>query len=281
MLNVSQRIEREYVSILRAVDAAARANNVKFLVAGALVRDVLMGHAHGIHPDRYTRDADIAIALSDWSAFARFREHLLQAQHFEPTRVTHRLMFANALPVDLMPYGGVENAAHEIHWPDDEDVVMNMEGYAEAAGNAVIVRVGDDLDVAFADLPEFVCLKCIAWNDRYFRERKTKDAQDIGFLLRHYLDAGNQERLYAEHADLLDANDFDYETASARLLARDIASRVSERLRNRVLAIIDRGMHSYNSPLLAQSMLSARGDGRELGRYLRLLDAFENELTDK
>lgn len=42
-------------------------------------------------------------------------------------------------------------------------------------------------------------------------------------ILTRYLDAGNPQRLYESHADLIDAN-FDYPLASARLAGRDASA---------------------------------------------------------
>jgi predicted nucleotidyltransferase len=43
------------------------------------------------------------------------------------------------------------------------------------------------------------------------------------YILEQYLDAGNNERLFEEHRDLLDVESFDYVRAGARLLGRDLA----------------------------------------------------------
>jgi predicted nucleotidyltransferase len=78
-------------------------------------------------------------------------------------------------------------------------------------------------------------LKIAAWPDRGHVNRK--DATDLAFLMQVYLDAGNNERLYEEHADLL-GDDFDYELAGARLLGRDIATITSPETRTQLLEIL-------------------------------------------
>ena len=45
----------------------------------------------------------------------------------------------------------------------------------------------------------------------------------MGLLLTTYFRVGNEERLYGEHAALLDEPDFDYDAAGARILGRDLA----------------------------------------------------------
>ena len=65
-------------------------------------------------------------------------------------------------------------------------------------------------------------MKLIAWNEN--RPKRATDALDLLHLIRNYLDPDNQSRLYMDHSDLIDADNFDYECAGARLLGRDIAS---------------------------------------------------------
>jgi predicted nucleotidyltransferase len=44
----------------------------------------------------------------------------------------------------------------------------------------------------------------VAWDDRRFE----RDGQDLGLIMRHYLHAGNQDRIYSEQGDwyLTDCN---------------------------------------------------------------------------
>ncbi len=42
-------------------------------------------------------------------------------------------------------------------------------------------------------------MKIIAWDDRRFE----RDAQDIGLIMNHYLDAGNQDRVYSDQGDCI------------------------------------------------------------------------------
>jgi hypothetical protein len=51
-----------------------------------------------------------------------------------------------------------------------------------------------------------------------------RDADDLRLIIQHYLDAGNQDRIYSEHGDCSDLlnEEFDYERASARILGRDV-----------------------------------------------------------
>jgi len=68
-------------------------------------------------------------------------------------------------------------------------------------------------------------LKVIAWSDRHITAPR-KDAADLLLILKNYLDAGNQERLYDEAAHLLDDSNFNYERAGAWLAGHDAATAI-------------------------------------------------------
>lgn len=130
-----------------------------------------------------------------------------------------RLVYSGLL-IDLVPFGDIEEARSQIAWPPDFSVVMSTVGFREAYDNSIEVRIADDLIVRVASLPGLALMKIVAWDDRRFE----RDAQDLGLIMRHYLDAGNQDRIYTEQKDCFDLlnEEFDYEKASARVLGRDV-----------------------------------------------------------
>jgi len=66
-------------------------------------------------------------------------------------------------------------------------------------------------------------LKIIAWSKRHTAAPR-KDATDLLLILKNYLDAGNQQRLYEEAPHLLEDGNFDYERAGAWLAGQDAAN---------------------------------------------------------
>ena len=72
------------------------------MIAGALARDLLIFHQHGINAVRQTEDIDIAFAIPDWKAFDALRDRLIASGNFQSAgRALHRLRHSNGLPVDL------------------------------------------------------------------------------------------------------------------------------------------------------------------------------------
>lgn len=191
------------------------------LLVGAMARDVLLSFAHDIRVSRATQDMDFAFALAGWDGFADLKNALLASGAFtEASGVAHRLIFEHRYRVDLIPFGGVERADRTIAWPPQYTTVMSTLGYREAAAQAIAVRLPDGVVVAVASLPAQAVLKLFAWRDRR-HSRPGVDAGDLRLLLRSYLEAGNEERLYAEASHLLAAADYDHTRAGAWLLGRD------------------------------------------------------------
>lgn len=217
-LDLSSR--RELGLLADLVQAIRRARpDARFLLVGAMARDLLLSFAHGIESRRATEDLDFAFAVDDWRAFAELRAALLGGGFAEAAAVPHRLNY-DGYRVDLIPFGGIERVDGTIDWPPPQDTRMVVLGFREAMAAAVAVKLPGGMEVAVASLPALALLKLFAWADRRYTQ-PGKDAGDLWLLLRNYLDAGNRARLYDEARHLLEAADYDDELAGAWLLGSD------------------------------------------------------------
>jgi predicted nucleotidyltransferase len=100
---------------------------------------------------------------------------------------------------------------------------MTVVGYREALGSAIDVKLPENQRVLVVSLPMLAVLKMVASSERYTAAPR-KDATDLLLILKNYLDAGNQQRLYEEAAHLLEDSNFDYERAGAWLVGQDAAN---------------------------------------------------------
>jgi len=205
--------------LARSIDLAA--GGAPWLVAGAMARDLLLSHAHGIRIARLTRDVDIAVAVPSWEAFKLIRTALIGSGRFAPLPVMHKLRYDGGISLDLIPFGGLEDDDRTIAWPPDRAIIMNVAGFREALAASLVVMLPEDTQLRVVSLPALVALKLTAWRDRRLTE-PGKDAQDFFLVLSYYLDAGQRDRLDDEAAHLLDEPDFDYARAGARLLGADV-----------------------------------------------------------
>lgn len=273
-------IDPVILEILASVQVVARKLNYSYFLVGATARDMLMSHVFGIESRRATHDVDFAIALEDWDSFHLLRTALMESGDFASAESKVHLLYyrpgthGTAYPLDLIPFGGVERDGHQIAWPPDMSVVMNVTAYAEASASALEVDVGNGLIVRVVSIPALAALKLLAWDDRGLRDNK--DAQDLFFLLQYYHCAGNQDRLYGEAEALLAACDFDLPAAGAALLGYDAAVCLGEHSRQSLLAVL---ADAHKRDRLIVHM--TRSTAREPEIAIRLLSEFERGLKVK
>lgn len=214
--------DRAVLGPLARLIAAVRtaASETPLLLVGAAARDLFLLHAHGIVLHRATEDTDLALAVRSWDEFLRLREALIAAGRFTGDGPLHRLWHGDQR-VDIIPFGGVERPDRSIAWPTTGAEVMSVAGLSEAQATAVTVRLPHGASIEVAPLAALAVVKIWAWTDRRYTV-PGKDASDIWLFLRHYADAGNQDRLFgAEGEAALISFGFDVELAGAWLLGRD------------------------------------------------------------
>jgi predicted nucleotidyltransferase len=95
-------------------------------------------------------------------------------------------------------------------------MVMTVVGYEDALAAAENVQIEPELVMRVVSLAGLVVLKLFAWEDRGHQD--SRDAEDFATVLRSYAAAGNEDRLYGDSMDTMEAADFDIELAGARLL---------------------------------------------------------------
>ena len=249
-LDLADKQELTFLAELIA-DVRTAVPDGRFLLVGAMARDLLLYHAHGIRATRATSDVDLALAVADWAEFGALRSALLSSGAFSPhPKVAHKVFHRGRQEIDLIPFGGVERDDGTIVWPPEDDFVMGVLGFREALASSNDILLPHGQRVAAVALPMLAVLKVFAWSERRAREPR-KDAPDLLFILRKYLDAGHGDRLYNEAPQLFDASDFDYERAGGWLAGHDAAElirrhspdpgRIEERLQSILTPEIDPG----------------------------------------
>src|SRR5690606_3556151 len=171
--------------------------------------------------------------------FDELRARLIAREEFaEHSGVRHRLTFRSVRQLDIVPFGGIERKPGEIAWPPEFTTVMSTVGLRQAHARALPITIAEERSVPFASPAALTLLKLIAWSERGSAINR-RDVRDLGLLLTTYLRAGNEERLYEEHAALLDEADFDFGAAGARILGRDLAGIAGRDTRVRLEQILE------------------------------------------
>lgn len=258
--------------LVRALQSVAEPRGIDFFLMGAAARDLMLWHAHGIETGRMTEDADFAVMVRDWRSFDELRKALIAGGEFtaRPGPALHRLRHRSGLPLDIVPFGGVERQDRTLAWPSD-GAVIDCFGVNEAFGASVTVLLPEGVPLKVAPVPALTVLKICAWRDRK-HSRPRQDAPDLLLFLRRYMDCEG-DRAASEHPDLFEGDDYDHEEAGVRLLARDVAAFIGrsgvERLRRIVVPESDED----------GALLLARQSGLEPERACRLLAVFCDELA--
>jgi predicted nucleotidyltransferase len=247
-LDLTTKAELTFLAEL-VTDLRAAAPAWEPLLVGAMARDLLLFHAHNIPIRRATADIDIAFAVADWEEFSRLRAALLASAHFTAhNSMTHSFFHRQQRQIDIVPFGGLERPDGSIAWPPRGDEVMTVVGFRDALASAMDAMLPKNQRVLVVSLSMLVVLKLVAWSDRH-AGAPGKDAADLFLILKNYLDAGNQSRLYEEATHLLDRNDFDYERAGAWLAGYDAAA-----------AIRDNAGGQTRTPDMIVTILTAQSD---------------------
>jgi len=274
LLDLSGKINSLSISVLQAIHDVASNLQIPFFVVGATARDLILEHGFGVKPSRATKDVDFSVQAPDWKTYEQLISELISSGRFTATKQQPRLMFEGILPVDILPFGPIAQPDAKITWPKDPDFTMNMLGFDEAYEFSLNVRLRNDpvLEVRVSVPQSLAILKLISWDER--AAGASKDAEDFFLILSTYLDLGNANRLAGESADLLNVTDFDYESAGARLLRRNMARSCNAETASHVLEILVRETGEKDRYRLAETMSGADhfGEGSKFEKVLGLLE---------
>ena len=250
-----------HARVVADLQATASPLGIAVLIAGAFARDLHLHHALGVPVQRQTGDVDFALAVNDWAAFELLRGQLINTGRFAEARgLPHRLRHLNGLPVDLVPFGAIETEQRQIAWPPAGDVVMDVFGFREAQATAVRVDLPEGVQASVVSLPALAWLKIVCWHSRH-RHSPGKDAQDLQLILNHYLDAGNEPRLWDEFLPWTQEDSFDYVLVGARMLGRDIAQQLDAKALARVSDIITQQANTQQPGVLPGQMTPRNPEG--------------------
>lgn len=138
LLNVSGKLNPIEVEIFDSIYRATSQLGIPFLVIGASARDLILHHVHGIEVTRATGDIDFAIQVAAWSEFQELKNRLLD-MNFTESHQKRRLVSPFGIPVDIVPFGAIEDERAMIRWPPENVVEMHVLGFREVYVHANIV----------------------------------------------------------------------------------------------------------------------------------------------
>lgn len=257
-IDISNKFDnRLFVEVLGEVAETTAKFGIPFFIVGATARDFVLEYGFGLNPGRATADVDIGVRVSTWAEFNQLKEGLVSGDKFRLQGNKCCLVHENGTPIDLLPFGLSSPGTGIVEWPPEDGEELNMNGFIEAFEYSMEVCISNEpsLVLKVASPVGLVLLKLLAWNDR---KPETRDAIDLGYLVRDYLDLGNVERIYNKHTDLVEVDEFDYQIAGARLLGRDLAQICDRKTRQLLVQILGPELDKTGDlPLVVQSARSS------------------------
>ena len=228
---------------IRCVWEAANALGINVLLCGATARVLVLEHIHGCDPERQTHDVDFAFAVNDWSQHDALARRLTATGLWQRSQRLHQLlpsqMNGGVYPLDLVPYGAIENDHGDISWPPKQEFDMSVLGFAEATEYAMRVAVAQDLVITVVDIVSIAMLKLIAWHDRKLDpDPRRKHAQDFALMLKNYGEFEfRKDRFYAEAPSVFERAEGDICLVGAWLLGHDVGNRAATRTREKLQSV--------------------------------------------
>lgn len=273
LIDLSGKINKTSVLILREVEKVSTRLDIPFFVVGATARDIILEHQFDINTWRATLDLDIGIIISEWDQFETLKNELIRSTKFVPSQQKQRLIYNDNFLLDLIPFGSIEDKDGSITWPPDHEIRMNLAGFQDCFKHAVSMKLSSnpELIVKIVSLAGLAILKLISWDDN--PERRSKDAPDLFLIMRHYLDAGNLGRLFDEGSDIIDEGNYNYDLASARFLGRDIRNISSPATKTKLIEILEREANSNQGHKIALNVLQS--DFYRSESYERVVEHFK------
>jgi len=275
--DISSKLTPQIKDALTDLSEVTGRLGLPFFVVGATARDIIFSAIFDVRTTRASLDVDLGIRVNSWEDYAQLLAKLIESgAYFKRDKEMQRLRSKAGVLVDVIPFGKIEQPVGTISWPTQNDIIMKTIGFEEGLQNSALVTIAHDPDITLkvCTPASFAVMKLIAWQDRY--PERGKDAIDLMFLLRQYINAGNENRLYAEDRDLHEVEQFDFEVASARLLGRDVRKISSPETIGAVVQILERETSEDSKfRLLGDMVGNERYDERAGEKGLTLLKQFK------
>ena len=199
----------------------------QLLVVGAGCRDIMHSALGYEFPLRGTSDTDLGIAVADW-ALSEDIERL-----FPRTGDTGIRYLVAGLPVDIMPFGGIEDP-DGISSPAPRGEELVVFGFSDVYDRAHHLMLPSGARIRIPSIAGYVALKLRSWLDRS-AYGEDKDAKDLAVTAFWYRESRSvEERLYRTDSGntLLESTGWDVPLAAPQLLGMDAAQQLSQDARD-------------------------------------------------
>jgi predicted nucleotidyltransferase len=238
--------------ILQQVNDACSKLNIDFYIAGAVARDYHLNKIDDYSPSRKTADIDIAVMVADEETYIKLKESLIASKKFIQHKEPIKLLFNNAIELDLLPFGDIENEG-VTQLTKQTNFVLGVEGFGLLNNFTEKTPWNNKVEVRICSLEGIILLKLIA-NDE--RPQRTKDLADIQSIIKLYFDV-ESDVIYSENYDLLELYDVEdikgYKSSiCAHVIGRKLKTilKKDEKLNQRIITILKKDKGEFWNNIL-------------------------------
>ncbi|TET13691.1 MAG: hypothetical protein E3J77_06335 [Actinobacteria bacterium] len=268
LIDISGKLDSSYIAAIKEIKKVADSLKISFFIIGALARDIIMEYFYEIKAPRMTMDIDLGIKVSSWKQFDKLINTLEKSGEFKKLKEKRRVLY-NDILIDIVPFGDISDKNERISWPPENEVVMSVMGFNEVYNYSTLVRLQNNptLEVKIPTLPGLAILKLFAWKDNF--PNRSKDAEDLLFIMKNYENAGIFDKLYKSELQLLESEDFDNQVAGIVLLGKEMSKICTNQTIEYLRKIIDEETSKNSDFNLIRDMLLPKRD--DFNRILYLL----------
>ena len=264
-----EQIKETYKDIFEALERALKRFDINFYLIGAQSRDVWTNHLS--LEKRTTRDIDYCVLVKDHETWKMLNEYLINEEKFKrDEEKPYRFYFGEI--VDLIPFGGIEEDGEVIL--DNPTTELSVYGCKEVTEDAVVIEG----NFKVVTLPGLCIMKLVAYNEK--PDSRAKDFDDYLFLVKNYHEIAGEE-LFAGNYDDLIKDDFEMQTASARMLGRHMTLILNKNkvLKDKVIKILQHQLKRFNYEEVDQ-MYKVRERDDEIVLKLKLVSETIKGIND-
>lgn len=191
-----------FSEILEHVNREATILGINFYLAGAVARDYHLSKSGEYIPSRRTEDIDIAVMVANEEQFIQLKKRLVETKLFKEHTEPIKLIFKEALELDLLPFGDIEESG-VTKLTKPKIFTLEMPGFTLLNEYTEEAKWNERLKAKVCSLEGLVLLKLFANHDR---PQRTKDLIDIQLIIKLYFNLFSEE-VYEIHFDLMNLYD--------------------------------------------------------------------------
>lgn len=236
-LDISGKIDKIHIDAIFEIKKMADSLKIPFFIVGASARDFILEHLYNIQAPRRTTDIDFGMKVESWDQFKELETKLLNSGKFQKGAEKQRFIY-NSVLIDIVPFGDISGKGNEIYRPPEYETIMSVLGFNEVYKFSTTIKLNKNpiLEVRIPTLPGLAVLKMLSWEEKY--PERSKDAEDLLFIMENYENTGIDDRLYGSESKLLESEDFDNKIAGIKLLGKDMAKVCDQRTLEKIKKIL-------------------------------------------